>query len=436
MDSTIDQAESMLSLRQRYVPSAYLQLHPIVAASAEGAWLIDVEGRQYLDFAGGIGVMNIGQRHPRVVEAVKAQADRLMHSGPVMIHENYAMLAARLAETVAPGREWQALLLNSGAEAVENAVKIARHATGRPAVIAFEGSFHGRTLLTSTLNGKTAPYKTQPGSMAPEIHHAPFPNPYRPPKGVSSGDLSEHCLESLERVVDVRVPSDQVAAVIVEPVQGEGGYVVPPVGFLQGVQRFCRRIGALLIVDEIQTGFGRTGKMFSFEWDGLEPDIVTIGKSMAAGMPLTAVLTSKTVFDRVYSGDLGGTYGGNPVACAAAMAVLDVFAEEPVLEAAQAVGSFVRGELEDMASQFEAIGDVRGLGAMLAVELVRDRASKEPASSLTTEIMKRARENGVIVIKAGPYGSAIRLLVPLLIGRDDLETGMRRLREAFAEACD
>ena len=291
--------------------------------AAEGAWVSDSDGKRYLDFAGGIGVLNIGHRHPFVVKAVHEQADRLMHSGPVMIHDVYIKLAARLSEKVEPDGDQQVLFLNSGAEAVENAVKIARHATGRPAIIAFEGSFHGRTLLTSTLNGKMAPYKTQPGAMAPEIYHARFPNVYRPPAGVQPRDLAEHCLESLERIVEVQVAADKVAAVIVEPLQGEGGYIAPPTGFLTGVRAFCSRIGALLIVDEIQTGYGRTGKMFAYEWEPVKPDILVVGKSLADGLPLTGVVASRGIFDKVCPGDVGGTYGGNPVACAAGLAVLD-----------------------------------------------------------------------------------------------------------------
>lgn len=429
------ETEDLLALKERYIPTVYKQHHPIIAVSGEGAWISDSDGRRYLDFAGGIGVLNIGHRHPQVVQAVQQQIDRLMHCGPVMLHEGYIRLAARLAEKVAPGGDQQVLFLNSGAEAVENAVKIARHATGRPAIIAFEGSFHGRTLLTSTLNGKTVPYKTQPGAMAPEVYHAPFPNTYRPPAGVAVADLVEHCLESLERLVEVRVAADKVAAVIVEPLQGEGGYIAPPQGFLTGVQEFCKRMGALFIVDEIQTGYGRTGKLFAHEWEPVRPDILVVGKSMADGMCLTAVVASKGIFDRVYTGDVGGTYGGNPAACAAGLAVLDVFESEPLLKGAEAIGSYVRGVLDDLAARFPQVGDVRGLGTMLGMEMVEDRQTKAPATRLTGEIVAKARERGLIVIKAGAYGNVVRVLVPLCVSREELEMGMGMLADAVAEAC-
>ena len=429
------ETEDLLALKERYIPTVYQQHHPIIAVSGEGAWISDSDGRRYLDFAGGIGVLNIGQRHPQVVQAVQQQVDRLMHSGPVMLHDGYIRLAARLAEKVAPGGDQQVLFLNSGAEAVENAVKIARHATGRPAIIAFEGSFHGRTLLTSTLNGKTAPYKTQPGAMAPEVYHAPFPNTYRPPAGVAVADLVAHCLESLERLVEVRVAADKVAAVIVEPLQGEGGYIAPPQGFLTGVQEFCKRIGALFIVDEIQTGYGRTGKLFAHEWEPVKPEILVVGKSLADGMCLTAVVASKTIFDKVYAGDVGGTYGGNPAACAAGLAVLDVFESEPLLKGAEAIGSYVRGVLDDLAARFPQVGDVRGLGTMLGMEMVEDRRTKAPATRLSGEIVAKAREKGLIVIKAGAYGNVVRVLVPLCVSREELEMGMGMLADAVAEAC-
>lgn len=429
------QTADLLTLKERYIPAVYQQHHPVIATKGEGAWVTDSEGKRYLDFAGGIGVLNIGHRHPFVVKAVHEQADRLMHSGPVMIHDGYIKLAARLSEKVEPGGDQQVLFLNSGAEAVENAVKIARHATGRPAIIAFEGSFHGRTLLTSTLNGKMAPYKTQPGAMAPEIYHARFPNIYRPPAGVQPEDLVEHCLESLERIVEVQVAADKVAAVIVEPLQGEGGYIAPPKRFLTGVRAFCSRIGALLIIDEIQTGYGRTGKMFAYEWEPVKPDILVVGKSLADGMPLTGVVASRGIFDKVCPGDVGGTYGGNPVACAAGLAVLDALDAELLLEGAESIGNYVRDILENLGTSCDQVGDVRGLGTMLAMEMVEDRETKEPAIKLTADIVARAREKGLIVIKAGLYGNVVRVLVPLSISREELEMGMQMLADATVEAC-
>jgi 4-aminobutyrate aminotransferase/(S)-3-amino-2-methylpropionate transaminase len=435
VDTAAGATGELLALKERYVPAPYLQHHPVVAVSGEGAWIADSDGRRYLDFAGGIGVLNVGQRHPRVVNAVKEQADRLLHSGPVMLHDAYIRLAARLAETVAPGGNQQVLFLNSGAEAVENAVKIVRHAAGRPAVIAFEGSFHGRTLLTSTLNGKTSPYKTQPGALAPDVYHAPYPNPYRPPAGVAPDDLVGHCLEALDRLVETRVSADKVAAVIVEPLQGEGGYVVPPPGFLTGVWEFCRRIGALLIVDEIQTGFGRTGRMFAFEWEPVEPDVLVVGKSLAGGLCLTAVVAGRDIFDRVYTGDVGGTYGGNPIACAAGLAVLDAFESDSLLDRAEVMAAYVRSVLDDLARRFPQVGHVRGLGTMLAMELVEDPSTKAPAAALAGRVVAEARDRGVIVIKAGVFGNVVRILVPLCATDEEVRSGMEMLAGAVEEAC-
>lgn len=422
----LGEAEDLATLRQQYIPSAYLQHHPIYAALGEGAWITDIDGRQYIDFAGGIGVMNVGHRHPRVVEALHRQVDQLLHIGPVTLHENYVRLAARIATKV-PGSSNQVLFVNSGAEAVENAVKVARHATGRSAVIAFDGSFHGRTLLTSTLTGKTIPYKTQPGTLAPEIFHAPYPYSYRPPPGVRSESLVEYCLGALENIVSRQVCADKVAAIIIEPVQGEGGYIVPPPGFLVAVQEWCRSIGALLIVDEIQTGYGRTGKFFAFEHEQLEPDITVLGKSLAAGLPLGAIVADAAIFDGVYPGDVGGTYGGNPLSCAAGMAVLDVFDSEPLLERSNEIGRQALSRFNVLAERSGLVGEVRGLGAMLALEFVEDRESRKPAVSLTTRIIERAREEGVIVIKTGSYNNVVRVLIPLVIDDATLDKGLTTL---------
>lgn len=431
---TSDRTRRLTESRARHVPAAYPQHHPIIAAIGEGAWIEDTDGRRYLDFAGGIGVLNAGQRHHEVVQALHRQTDRLLHSGPVMIHEGYIELAERIAERVAPDGEHQVLFLSSGAEAVENAVKVARHATGRPAVISFEGSFHGRTLLTSTMTGKAMPYKAQPSALAPEVHHAVYPYPYRPPRGVAPEALADFCLDSLERLVFTQVPASKVAAVIIEPIQGEGGYIVPPRGFLSAVKEFCQSIGALLIVDEIQTGYGRTGRMFAYEWEPVEPDILTLGKSIADGLPLAAVVASRGIFDRVVAGDIGGTFGGNPLACAAALAVLDVL-DADLLSRSAAASTYVRSALKAMSEQVEAIGDVRGLGAMLAIELVTDRDSKTPAGEVTEKVIARARENGLIVIKAGTLGNVIRLLPPLSAGPADLEKGMAMLAAALHSVC-
>ena len=422
-------------LRARYVPGAYAPHHAIVAREGLGATVTDADGRTYLDFAGGVGVLNIGHRHPRIAAALHEQVDRLLHVGPVMFHEGYVTVAARLAELVAPGGTHQALLVNSGAEAVENAVKLARHATGRSGIIAFEGAFHGRTQLAATLNGKSMPYKAQPGAMAPDVYHVPYPYPYRPPAGVTADSVVEHTMGALERLVAVSVPPDKVAAVIVEPVQGEGGIVVPPAGFLQRVKDFCRSIGALLILDEIQTGFGRAGKVFAYQWESVEPDILVAGKSLAGGLPLAAVVASAALFDAVGPGGLGGTYAGNPVACAAANAVLDAFAEGDVLDRAAAVGETVRAALEGLSHDVPAIGEVRGLGCMLGMELVEDADSRKPDAALAGRTLAAAREKGLILIRAGSLGNVVRVYPPLTVEPDDLARGLDLLGAALRQAC-
>ncbi|HWS92356.1 MAG TPA: aspartate aminotransferase family protein [Mycobacterium sp.] len=420
--------------RTRYVPAAYAPHHAIVAREGLGASLTDSEGRTYLDFAGGVGVLNAGHRHPRVAAALHQQIDRLLHVGPVMIHEGYVTLAARLAELVAPGGDHQTLLVNSGAEAVENAVKVARHATGRAGIIAFEGAFHGRTLLAATMNGKSVPYKTQPGTMAADIYHVPFPYPYRPPVGVAAEEVVGHTMDALRHLVATSVAPDNVAAVVVEPVQGEAGVIVPPSGFLATLREFCRSIGALLIMDEIQTGFGRAGRLFAFQREDVPADILVLGKSLAGGLPLAGVVASESLFRSVGPGGLGGTYAGNPVGCAAAHAVLDLFEEDGVLDAASVNGERVRSTLDGLAAEAPALGDVRGVGCMFGFELVEDAASKKPAAALAGKVLASARENGLIVIRAGSLGNVVRVYPPLVIERDELERGLDILATAVRQA--
>jgi len=427
-------AVDLHEVRTKYVPAAYSPHHAIVAREGLGATLTDSDGRTYLDFAGGVGVLNAGHRNPRVAAALHAQVDRLLHVGPVMIHEGYVTLAARLAELAAPKGDHQTLLVNSGAEAVENAVKLARHATGRGAVIAFEGAFHGRTLLAATLNGKSVPYKTQPGTMAPDVYHVPFPYPYRPPVGVAEEAVVDHTMDALRRLVATSVAPDAVAAVVVEPVQGEAGVIVPPPGFLATLKAFCRSIGALLIMDEIQTGFGRTGNLFAFQGESVAPDILVLGKSLAGGLPLAAVVASESLYRSIGPGGLGGTYAGNPVGCAAAHAVLDVFEEDGVLATAAANGERVRTLLGELAAETPAIGEVRGVGCMAAFELVEDRATKAPAAALAGRVLATAREHGLIVIRAGSLGNCVRVYPPVIVEGDDLERGLELLAIAVRQA--
>ena len=421
----------LLERRQRAVPRGVWNTTPLFCARAEGAEVWDVDGNRYIDFAGGIGVLNVGHSRPEVVEAVREQIGRFSHTCfHVTMHEGYVAVAEWLNRHTPGDHAKKTLLVNSGAEAVENAIKIARAYTGRPAVIAFDNAFHGRTLLALALTGKVHPYKAGFGPFVPEIYHVPYPDPYRNPFG-EGADPVQGCLEALRRLLVTRVPADRVAAMIVEPVQGEGGFVVPPPGFLRALADFCRQQGILLIADEIQTGFGRTGRLWACEHDGVVPDLLVSAKSLAAGLPLAAVTGRADVMDAPVEGGLGGTYGGNPVACAAALEVFRLFDEGGILERARAVGQRVLTRFRAWRERFALVGDTRGLGAMAAIELVRDRRSKEPASEEATAVVKHCYEHGLIVLKAGLYGNVIRFLAPLTITDQQLDEGLAIIEGAL-----
>jgi 4-aminobutyrate aminotransferase/(S)-3-amino-2-methylpropionate transaminase len=425
---TASRNQALWQLRERYVPRGVAQAHPVFVARAEGARLWDVDGREYLDFAGGIGVMNVGHGHPRVLQAVRAQLERFTHACfQVTPYETYVRLAERLS-ALAPGSfPKKTIFLTTGAEAVENAVKIARAHTGRPAVVALTHSFHGRTLLGMSLTGKASYYKQNFGPFAPEVYHAPAPYPYR---GVSDG----LALEGLEELFRTQVDPERVAALILEPVLGEGGFIPLSPEYLRAVRQITEAHGILLVADEIQSGFGRTGKMWAIEHSGVVPDLITFAKSVAAGLPLSGVVGRAEVMDAPRPGGLGGTYAGNPLACAAGLAVLDVFAEEGLLERAEALGKVLWAGLRRLQERFPQVGEVRGLGPMVALELVRDRLSKEPAPELAQAVLEAARDQGLILLKAGMFGSVLRILVPLVATPEEAEEGLTRL-EAAMEAC-
>jgi 4-aminobutyrate aminotransferase/(S)-3-amino-2-methylpropionate transaminase len=425
---TASRNQALWQLRERYVPRGVAQAHPVFVARAEGARLWDVDGREYLDFAGGIGVMNVGHGHPRVLQAVRAQLERFTHACfQVTPYETYVRLAERLS-ALAPGSfPKKTIFLTTGAEAVENAVKIARAHTGRPAVVALTHSFHGRTLLGMSLTGKASYYKQNFGPFAPEVYHAPAPYPYR---GVSDG----LALEGLEELFRTQVDPERVAALILEPVLGEGGFIPLSPEYLRAVRQITEAHGILLVADEIQSGFGRTGKMWAIEHSGVVPDLITFAKSVAAGLPLSGVVGRAEVMDAPRPGGLGGTYAGNPLACAAGLAVLDVFAEEGLLERAEALGKALWAGLRRLQERFPQVGEVRGLGPMVALELVRDRLSKEPAPELAQAVLEAARDQGLILLKAGMFGSVLRILVPLVATPEEAEEGLTRL-EAAMEAC-
>ena len=421
--------------RERYVPRGMSSTMPVFAASGKGATLTDVDGNQYIDFATGISVMNVGHGHPRVVKAITEQAQRLVHSGgPVMMPEAYVRLAKRLCE-ISPGNfAKKALLINSGAEAIENAIKVVRQATGRPAVISFHNSFHGRTLMSMTLTGKVTPYRQNFGPWAPEVYQVPYPYEYRRPAGMAAESLGGACVEAIRQLFKTTVPADRVAGILVEPVQGEGGFVVPPPDFLPALRKLCTEHQIPLIADEVQTGFGRTGKMFAVEHFAIEPDLIVLAKTMGGGLPLGAVVGRSELMDATNPGGLGGTFGGNPVACAAALAVIDVLIDEDLPARGARLGDRALARMRSWKERYPAIGDVRGRGAMIAMELVVDRATREPAGAMTNEILRYCHAHGLVLLKAGLYDNVIRLLFPLVIGEQELDRGLDILEEALTAA--
>jgi 4-aminobutyrate aminotransferase/(S)-3-amino-2-methylpropionate transaminase len=391
---------------------------PVVVDRGDGAMLTDVDGNTFIDFTGGVGCLNVGHAHPRVVEAVSEQAARFMHTDFTIVpYETYVTLAERLIALSPFHGPAKAAFFNAGTEAVENAIKFARAYTKRPAVIAFEGGFHGRTLLSLSLTSKTHPYKAGLGPFAPEVYRLPFAQDYR-------GPSASEALAALERALITTVAAETVAAIVIEPVQGEGGFVVAPPEFLAGVRRICDENGIVMVVDEVQTGFGRTGKMFAVEHYGIEPDLVTIAKSIAAGLPLSGVIGKAAIMDSVQDSGIGGTYVGNPVAQAAALAVLDVFEEEGLVERAAAIGETIRARMQTWQERWDAIGDVRGLGAMLALELVADRETKVPDAAVASRIVEAAAERGLLLLKSGIYSNCIRVLVPLVISDAELDEAL------------
>ena len=399
---------------------------PVFAAEAANSTITDVDGNVLVDFAGGVGVCNVGHCHPRVVEAIQEQAARFVHTDFTIVpYAGYVDLAERLGALAPISGPTRAAFFNSGAEAVENAVKIARLVTGRPAVIAFEAGFHGRTMLAMTMTSKVHPYKTGMGPFAPEVYRAPFPSEYR---DVSS----EEALAAIEDMFVTHVAAAQVAAIVFEPQLGEGGFVPAPVEFVEGLRALCDREGIVLVADEVQTGFGRTGRMFAMEHYGIEPDLLIVAKSIAAGLPLSGVVGRAEIMDAPHGGAIGGTFIGNPVALAAALAVLDVLADEDLVARANAIGDTIRSRMLAWQERWPRIGDVRGLGAMLALELVHDPATKDPAPELARAVIDAALARGVILLKAGTAGNCIRVLCPLTIEEPVLEEALDVWEDALA----
>jgi len=434
MTKTGDRSEALLARRKQFVPNAIGIFNPSTAVRAKGSIITDADGKEMIDFAGGIGVVNAGHCPDPVVKAIQRQAETMIHcSFNVATYELYLQLAERLAGLFPHGEHTKVMLTNSGAESVENAIKIARQATGRPAIICYGGAFHGRTMMAMTLTSKPG-YKAGCGPFAPEVYRIPFPDFYRYGKGMSLDDFSDIHLRELDNYFQTTVPSNQVAAIIMEPVQGEGGFNVIPKKYLQGLRAVCDQQGILLILDEVQSGFGRTGKWCAYQHYDVVPDISTWAKSMGSGMPIGSVIGKASVMDACKPSTIGGTYPGNPVCCAAAIATLDYMEEININALGEKVGNTVRERFLGMKKKFPAIGDVRGLGAMMAFELVKNKDPFQPDAELCKKLIGYCAQNGLIVINAGLQGNIIRVLSPLVIedrllqkGLDIMEAGLEYL---------
>lgn len=426
MNSKVDETPHLLRQREQFVPRGLVTAHPLVIDRAQGAELWDVDGKRYLDFVGGIGVLNIGHNHPKVVAAVQAQLQKVSHACfQVVAYKPYLDLAQRLCELVGGKEAYKAAFFTSGAEAVENAVKIARAHTNRSAVIAFRGGFHGRTLLGTTLTGMSQPYKQNFGPFAPEVFHTPYPNAYR-------GVTSEVALSALDELLATQVAPERVAAIIIEPVQGDGGFLTAPPEFLKALRALADKHGIVLILDEIQTGFGRTGTWFGFQHAGIQPDLVTVAKSLAGGLPLSGVVGKAQIMDAPLPGGLGGTYGGNALACAAALAVIEAFEQEQLLARSQVLGERLRQGLLGLQARYANIGDVRGTGFMLAIELIKKDAARTPDADLNQQVIDAARAGGLLVIKCGVHRNVLRFLAPLVATEAQVDEALEILDKALA----
>jgi len=424
---------SLHELRNQVIAKGNVSGTDRYIAHARGAVLTDVEGNDYLDFGGGIAVMNVGHSHPKVVAAIKEQAEKFTHTCfMVTPYEGPVRLAEKLIAAVPGDSPKSVMLVNCGAEAVENAIKIARYYTKKPAIIAFEGAFHGRTLMGMTLTSKVNPYKLGLGPFAPEVYRMPFAYCYRCPYGREYPGCDVECADKLNDFFVNHVAAEQTAAIIFEPVLGEGGFVAPPKEYFQRLQAICRKNNVLMIADEVQSGMGRTGTMFAMEQYGVEADLTTSAKSLAAGMPLSAVVGKKEIMDSVHASGIGGTYNGNPLSCAAALAVFEIFEEEKLLEKGRKLGAMLRENLLAMQQECDLIGDVRGLGPMIAMELVKDKKTKEPAGAEAKALVKYCLDRGVIILACGAYGNNIRFLMPLVMTEEQLKQGIDIVRQGLA----
>lgn len=424
----------LLEKRRHQVPIGVSNAVPAFAATGNGALLTDVDGNTFIDLAGAIGTLNVGHCPPQVVQAITEQVQKFIHPGfNVMMYEPYIHLAEKLNQITPGSHHKKTFFLNSGAEAVENAVKIARKYTGRKAIISFERGFHGRTLLAMSLTSKVKPYKFGYGPFAPDTYKIPYPYYYRSPLDGNPQDLDQLYLSKLQEFFITEVPAEEVAAIIMEPVQGEGGFVIPSQDFVQGIKKICDENGILLIADEIQTGFGRTGKMFAMEHFGLVPDLMTMSKSVAAGLPISAVTGRAEIMDAPAIGEIGGTYGGSPLGCVAALQVIKMLEEDGLITRSNLIGEKIRSTFKKLQQTYPQIGDVRGLGAMCAVEFVKDHLSKEPDKEFTTAIVQECSRRGVIILSAGLYGNVLRFLSPLVITDEQLAEALYVIETVIAD---
>ena len=437
-------SKAVMARKDQLVADAFSIHVPVAIKEAKGALVTDVDGNVFIDLAGGLGCMNVGHSHPKVVKAIQDAAAKFTHTDfSVIMYDSYLDLAECLIAKAPGSFAKKACFFNAGAEAVENAVKFARKYTGRQAIIALEGAFHGRTNLTMSLTSKVKPYKEGFGPFAPEIYRVPAPYTYRRPIGMSEAEYVKFCGEALERALITHVAPSNVAAIILEPVQGEGGFVPLHPDYLKKVQELAQKHGFLIIADEIQSGFGRTGTFFASEQLGLVPDLICVGKSIAVGLPLSGVIGRKEVMDAPGDSAIGGTYVGNPVACAAANAVLDVIEEEKLVDRAGEIGHVFRERFGALANRLAGVpgarirvGEVRGLGAMVGVEIVKDLATKEPAAAEVNAIMEKCINRGVVIVKCGYYGCTLRMLVPLVIGMDELAEALDVVEQACVEVAE
>lgn len=428
-------SEAILERRKNATPAGLAKSTEVVVAKAEGGVVWDVDGNTLLDFAGGIGMINVGHRPQQVVDAIKEQLDKYIHTcSLVTTFEPYVELAEML-NRLTPGRfSKKTLLCNTGTEAVENAVMLARYYTKRPGIICFEGAYHGRSLLTLSLTSKYSLFKKGYGSFASDIYRLPAPNLYRTPNGMSEAEYLQWCIKNLEHAFIAQVDAESVAAIIIEPVLGEGGFIQIPAAFMQKIRELCDKHGIVMIADEIQSGSGRTGRLFAIEHTGVVPDIMTIAKSLGAGMPVSAVVGKAEIMDCTHLGGVGGTYGGSPVAAVAAIEALKILSSEEFLARANHVGNLIKSRLDDWKAKFAFVGDVRATGAMCIVEFVKDKNTKEPDMELPLEVLKDAVTHGIILIRAGLYSNCIRLLPPIVMTDDQLHEGLQVLEDAIARA--